>query len=92
MLKISMKSRRGNAFTLIEMLIVIAVIAILATLLAPAISQAKTRAKNALCKNNIREVGLALHQYVATYDAYTPDGFMSSDSVTSWQELLAPYV
>jgi prepilin-type N-terminal cleavage/methylation domain-containing protein/prepilin-type processing-associated H-X9-DG protein len=81
-----------RAFTLVELLVVIAIVAILASLLAPTLSQAKTRAKNTLCKNNLRQVGLALVQYTATYDAYVPSGIWGPDSITSWDQLLGTYL
>jgi len=59
-----------QAFTLIELLVVMAIISILATLLLPVLSGAKFHAKNIVCKNNLRQVGLAFHMYTATYEAY----------------------
>jgi len=53
------RANRGNAFTLIELLVVIAIIAILAALLLPALSAAKTKAKQAGCLNNMKQVALA---------------------------------
>lgn len=86
------RSTSKKAFTLIELLVVVAVLGILAVLLTPALSQAKARAKTVLCKNNIRQVGLALHQYLATYEAYVPEGINGPDSNTDWRQLLNPYV
>jgi prepilin-type N-terminal cleavage/methylation domain-containing protein/prepilin-type processing-associated H-X9-DG protein len=81
-----------RAFTLVELLVVIAVIAILATFFFPALSRAKARAKNVLCENSLRQVGLALKQYTETYDAYPPEAVFNFDAriVTPWNQLLGP--
>tara|TARA_E500000305_G_scaffold42473_1_gene32710 strand:- start:47615 stop:48808 length:1194 start_codon:yes stop_codon:yes gene_type:complete len=66
------RMHRRHAFTLIELLVVIAIIAILVALLLPAVQQAREAARRSTCKNNLKQLALALQNYHSTYDVFPP--------------------
>ena len=83
-------SPRRNGFTLIELLVVIAIIAILVALLLPAVQQAREAARRSSCKNNLKQIGLALHNYHDTFNLMPP-GDMSRSRI-AWSALILPQV
>ncbi|MCA9109736.1 MAG: DUF1559 domain-containing protein, partial [Planctomycetaceae bacterium] len=92
------ESRKRSAFTLIELLVVIAIIAILVALLLPAVNQAREAARQTACRNNIRQLALALHNYQSSHRVF-PFGVLGTSGSTSqnqrlhtWLSQLLPYV
>ena len=86
-----------NAFTLVELLVVITIVATLAALLLPALKSAKDRSKTVVCANNSRQIGAALNSFLGDNDQLypyaAPDGPVCRTSAgLKWNQQLAPYV
>jgi prepilin-type N-terminal cleavage/methylation domain-containing protein len=97
-----MSDRRPRGFTLIELLVVIAIIAILVALLLPAVQQAREAARRSQCKSNLKQLGVALHNYHDVHSVFPP-GCVNQEGDTAnpddrdrlnwtWPVYLMPYM
>lgn len=92
------RKSRSSGFTLIELLVVIAIIAILIALLLPAVQQAREAARRSACKNNLKQLALALHNYESTYrllppgylHKFDPAGSSANHMGFAWGTMILP--
>jgi len=99
--------KKSNGFTLVELLVVIAIIGILVSMLLPAVQQVREAARRTQCMNQVRQLGLALHNYESAFSAFPPsrsepDDQLIPSGVTqnpgaesafqSWTTLILPFI
>lgn len=94
---------RRSAFTLVELLVTIGIVAALVALLLPAVQQARESARQTTCRNNLRQIGIALHNYHSTLGVFPPSNTNDCEQggwlgnplnrhIHSWASLLLPHL
>ncbi|HET6422519.1 MAG TPA: DUF1559 domain-containing protein [Planctomycetaceae bacterium] len=90
------RSSRSRGFTLIELLVVIAIIAILIALLLPAVQQAREAARRTQCRNHLKQLGLALHNYHDNFNGLPAGEYRQSTTADkgnwTWSAMILPYM
>jgi prepilin-type N-terminal cleavage/methylation domain-containing protein/prepilin-type processing-associated H-X9-DG protein len=91
-------SQQRKAFTLVELLVVVAIIGVLVALLLPAVQAARAAARAASCKNNLRQIGLGVLQFCDTHKGQFPEWYHAkhqdgdAEGIHSWIYTIAPYM
>ena len=83
---------KPTGFTLIELLVVITIIGILISLLIPAVQAAREAARTMQCQNNLKQIGLAIHNFATVYGGVPPQGRSDTGRRAGWVQYILPYI
>jgi prepilin-type N-terminal cleavage/methylation domain-containing protein/prepilin-type processing-associated H-X9-DG protein len=84
--------RKQRGFTLIELLVVIAIIALLMAILMPVLRKAREQGKDIICRNNLRQIGLAANFYACEYSLFIPRSAEWGGNIKPWFQLFMPFL
>lgn len=87
-----LRGRRLGGFTLVELLVVIAIIGVLVALLLPAVQSARESARRTQCSNNLKQLGLAAHNFNDTKGALPPSRLSNNGNWLTWAVVMLPFV
>jgi type II secretory pathway pseudopilin PulG len=94
-MRTNLNATRRRGITLVEVVVVIFIVALLLALIIPAIQQAREAARRTQCKNNLKQIGLALHNYHDTFNTFPPGYVLGENSPYlgwGWGVMITPYI